>query len=167
MEGSTYPPREASLHHSRGYPFGGNPRCQVRGVHMEHCCQLPRPRFRQVPTFGNGVIHKFSNNTSEMKRLAARNFEDILQVSLFYVVLRGAEASPSAPFQFLKGCSPQIMTWRCGLCYIDSRNGTHSQSLGSTQILPSFFLKIHSRNSPRSCGGFVTTLALPLLLQSC
>jgi hypothetical protein len=37
-------------------------------------------RFRQVPTFGNGVIRKFSNNTSEMKRLAARDFEDILQV---------------------------------------------------------------------------------------
>jgi hypothetical protein len=37
-------------------------------------------RFRQVPTFGNGVIRKFANNTSEMKRLAARDFENILQV---------------------------------------------------------------------------------------
>ncbi|KAG2737185.1 hypothetical protein P692DRAFT_201670522, partial [Suillus brevipes Sb2] len=37
-------------------------------------------RFRQVPTFGNGVIRMFSNNTSEMKKLAARDFEDILQV---------------------------------------------------------------------------------------
>ncbi|KAG2060000.1 hypothetical protein BDR06DRAFT_967528 [Suillus hirtellus] len=36
-------------------------------------------RFRQIPTFGNGVIRMFSNNTSEMKRLAARDFEDILQ----------------------------------------------------------------------------------------
>ncbi|KIK34857.1 hypothetical protein CY34DRAFT_17433 [Suillus luteus UH-Slu-Lm8-n1] len=39
-------------------------------------------RFRQVPTFGNGVIRKFSNNTSEMKRLAARDFEDILQCAI-------------------------------------------------------------------------------------
>jgi hypothetical protein len=39
-------------------------------------------RFRQVPTFGLGVIRRFSNNTSEMKRLAARDFEDILQVVL-------------------------------------------------------------------------------------
>ncbi|KAG2158534.1 uncharacterized protein EDB93DRAFT_1059288, partial [Suillus bovinus] len=31
-----------------------------------------------IPTFGNGVIRKFSNNTSEMKRLAERDFEDIL-----------------------------------------------------------------------------------------
>ncbi|KAG1767493.1 hypothetical protein EV702DRAFT_1203702 [Suillus placidus] len=36
-------------------------------------------RFHQVLTFGNGTIQKFANNTSEMKRLAARNFEDILQ----------------------------------------------------------------------------------------
>ncbi|KIK36998.1 hypothetical protein CY34DRAFT_16002 [Suillus luteus UH-Slu-Lm8-n1] len=39
-------------------------------------------RFRQVPTFGNGIIRKFSNNTSEMKRLAARDFEDILQCAI-------------------------------------------------------------------------------------
>ncbi|KAG2046631.1 hypothetical protein BDR06DRAFT_985499 [Suillus hirtellus] len=37
-------------------------------------------RFHEVPMFGNGVIQKFANNTSEMKRLAARDFEDILQV---------------------------------------------------------------------------------------
>jgi hypothetical protein len=37
-------------------------------------------RFRHVPSYGNGVIRKFSNNTSEMKRLAARDFEDVLQV---------------------------------------------------------------------------------------
>ncbi|KIK36572.1 hypothetical protein CY34DRAFT_94132 [Suillus luteus UH-Slu-Lm8-n1] len=36
--------------------------------------------FRQVLTFGNGVIRRFMNNTSEMKRLAARDFENILQV---------------------------------------------------------------------------------------
>ncbi|KAG2751869.1 hypothetical protein P692DRAFT_201683986, partial [Suillus brevipes Sb2] len=39
-------------------------------------------RFRLVPAFGNGVIRKFSNNTSEMKRLAARDFEDILQCAI-------------------------------------------------------------------------------------
>lgn len=37
-------------------------------------------RYRQVPTFGKDVIRKFSSNTSEMKRLAARDYEDILQV---------------------------------------------------------------------------------------
>jgi hypothetical protein len=37
-------------------------------------------RFRDVPLYGHGVICKFVNNTSEMKRLAARDFKDILQV---------------------------------------------------------------------------------------
>ncbi|KIO05467.1 hypothetical protein M404DRAFT_66608, partial [Pisolithus tinctorius Marx 270] len=34
---------------------------------------------RKIPSFGRGTIRKFSSNTSEMKRLAARDFEDILQ----------------------------------------------------------------------------------------
>ncbi|KAG2336350.1 hypothetical protein BDR05DRAFT_978806 [Suillus weaverae] len=39
-------------------------------------------RFRQVPSYGNGVIQRFTNNASEMKRLAARDFEDILQCAM-------------------------------------------------------------------------------------
>ncbi|KAG1726169.1 uncharacterized protein EDB91DRAFT_1254428 [Suillus paluster] len=39
-------------------------------------------RFHQVPTFGNGAIRMFANNTSEMKKLAARDFEDILQCAI-------------------------------------------------------------------------------------
>jgi hypothetical protein len=37
-------------------------------------------RFRQVPTFGRTTIRKFDDNVSAMKKLAARDFEDILQV---------------------------------------------------------------------------------------
>ncbi|KAG1833197.1 hypothetical protein DFJ58DRAFT_643689, partial [Suillus subalutaceus] len=37
-------------------------------------------RFRQTPTFGQATIHKFSANSLEMKQMAARNFEDLLQV---------------------------------------------------------------------------------------
>ena len=36
--------------------------------------------FRMVPTFGLDTIRKFNNNVSGMKQLAARDFEDILQV---------------------------------------------------------------------------------------
>jgi hypothetical protein len=43
-------------------------------------CVHGRHRYRQVPTFGNAVIRRFSNNASAMKKLAARNFEDLLQV---------------------------------------------------------------------------------------
>ena len=38
-------------------------------------------RYRIVPTFGGDTIRKFASNTSEMKRMAARDFEDVLQVS--------------------------------------------------------------------------------------
>lgn len=37
-------------------------------------------RFRQVPTFGRDTIRRFCSNVSELKRLAARDHEDILQV---------------------------------------------------------------------------------------
>jgi hypothetical protein len=37
-------------------------------------------RFRQIPTFSRNTIRRFSNNVSELKRLAARDYEDILQV---------------------------------------------------------------------------------------
>ncbi|KAG2336376.1 hypothetical protein BDR05DRAFT_896796 [Suillus weaverae] len=40
------------------------------------------PRFCQVPPYANGVICKFTNNTLEMKRLTARDFEDILQCTM-------------------------------------------------------------------------------------
>lgn len=39
-------------------------------------------RYRQIPSFGKGTIRKFSSNVSQMKKLAARDFEDILQVSV-------------------------------------------------------------------------------------
>jgi hypothetical protein len=38
------------------------------------------PRFRHIPTFGLDTIRRFSNNVSEMKKFAARDFEDLLQV---------------------------------------------------------------------------------------
>jgi hypothetical protein len=37
-------------------------------------------RYRQVPTFGRGTIRRFDSNASAMKKLAARDFEDLLQV---------------------------------------------------------------------------------------
>ncbi|KAG9106411.1 hypothetical protein FRC07_008848, partial [Ceratobasidium sp. 392] len=36
-------------------------------------------RFRQVPTFSNSTIRKFSEDVASLKRLAARDLEDILQ----------------------------------------------------------------------------------------
>ena len=42
---------------------------------------LTIPRFRQVPTFGRDTIRNFGGSVSALKRLAARDFEDILQES--------------------------------------------------------------------------------------
>nr|GAT56679.1 predicted protein [Mycena chlorophos] len=39
-------------------------------------------RFRQITSFRRGTIRKFHKNVSEMKKLAARDFEDILQCLL-------------------------------------------------------------------------------------
>ncbi|TFK28669.1 hypothetical protein FA15DRAFT_584096, partial [Coprinopsis marcescibilis] len=40
-------------------------------------------RYRLIPSFGKGTIRKFSNNTAAMKKLAGRNFEDLLQVGSY------------------------------------------------------------------------------------
>ena len=37
-------------------------------------------RYRQVPPFGNGTIRRFTGNASAMRKLNARDFEDLLQV---------------------------------------------------------------------------------------
>ncbi|KAJ7364427.1 hypothetical protein DFH08DRAFT_731010 [Mycena albidolilacea] len=39
-------------------------------------------RYRMVPTFGRSTIRRFVNNASAMKKLAARNFEDLLQCAM-------------------------------------------------------------------------------------
>ena len=39
-------------------------------------------RFRDMPTFGLSTIRRFATNASEVKKLAARDFEDLLQVGL-------------------------------------------------------------------------------------
>ena len=40
-------------------------------------------RFRKVPLFGFGTIRRFGENVSSLKQMAARNYEDILQVRYF------------------------------------------------------------------------------------
>lgn len=49
-------------------------------INITHILKLYR-RFRQVPTFGRGTIRRFGNNVSALKKLAGRDFEDILQVT--------------------------------------------------------------------------------------
>ncbi|THG93149.1 hypothetical protein EW026_g8011 [Hermanssonia centrifuga] len=44
--------------------------------------QMLNTRYRMVPTFGRGTIRRFVKNTSAMKKLAARDWEDMLQVAI-------------------------------------------------------------------------------------
>lgn len=43
--------------------------------------------FRQIPTFGWDTIRRFHKNVSEMKRMAAWDLEDVLQVGISFPVL--------------------------------------------------------------------------------
>ena len=53
-------------------------------VHGETAVQRLHQRYRDIPTFGRSTIRRFGENVSGMKKLAARNFEDILQVVKYF-----------------------------------------------------------------------------------
>ena len=54
-------------------------------------------RFRQISTFGRDTIRRFDGNVSELKKMAARNFDDILQVchdTILVLILFEITAAP-------------------------------------------------------------------------
>lgn len=53
---------------------------RILEAHDPSTIHILNERFRNVPVFGPSTIRKFSTSVSEMKRMAARDFEDILQV---------------------------------------------------------------------------------------
>lgn len=62
---------------------------------------LSYSRYRLMPTFGKDTIRRFSANSSEMKKMAAHDFEDLLQVIItiipflrFLLILCGQCAIP-------------------------------------------------------------------------
>ena len=63
----------AFRHLTGGRPFS---------INLTHGCSISL-RFRNVPIFGRGTIRCFVDNISEMKKLAGRDFKDILQVATF------------------------------------------------------------------------------------
>ncbi|KAH9051702.1 hypothetical protein EDB87DRAFT_1571188, partial [Lactarius vividus] len=61
-------------------------------VRIMHSCgattvQEFNHRFRQISSFGASTICRFTHNVADMKKLAAWDFEDILQVGLVCIVL--------------------------------------------------------------------------------
>ena len=67
-------------------------------------------RYRQVPSFGRDTIRRFSRNVSELKRMAVRDFEDLLQVSALVFTLPRSATRMAYCIHYLVVCHP-------GLCW--------------------------------------------------
>ena len=86
-------------------------------------------RFRAMPTFGSSTIRLFATNASEMKKLAACDFEDLLQVSQAWRKKRLiSDFFFSAAFQRLKDYCKSHTTQSSGHYYFEQRNGMHLQT---------------------------------------
>ncbi|EDR09226.1 uncharacterized protein LACBIDRAFT_296661 [Laccaria bicolor S238N-H82] len=53
-----------------------------REAHGQSTVQKLDRRYHAIPTFGRSTICRFSDNASAMKKLAARNYEDLLQCAI-------------------------------------------------------------------------------------
>ncbi|KAH9177190.1 hypothetical protein EDB89DRAFT_1844940 [Lactarius sanguifluus] len=92
-------------------------------------------RFHSVPTFGRDTIRKLPGNVSEMSKLAARDYEDILQVSsLTNASVKRDSPTFSAQYRFSKDCSQTTGTTGLSLisCFC-SLHGMHMPSSAYTQ----------------------------------
>lgn len=90
-----------------------------------------------MPTFGSSTIRRFATNASEMKKLAARDFEDILQV---WSMISSKEKEKtnsciclSAVSQHLKDCCKSLIIQSSSRSYTEQQNGMPSQNFGYTQ----------------------------------
>jgi hypothetical protein len=94
-------------------------------------------RYRQVPTFGRSTIRRFSENASGMKKLAARNFEDLLQVHLrshlkFELLLT---AFKSVLYLFLMVCCLPNTITTSSRFFSQLQNGIHWRRCAYIQTL--------------------------------
>ena len=121
-------------------------------------CPNIENRFRQIPTFGWFTIRRFHNNVSEMKKLAARNFEDILQVrkhvlsmsiSMPTIILASVLSQCSKAFSL----SPS-MEFYFGFC-TRLQNGTCLLNSDCTLNLHWIFSKQLQRSLAASCDNSV------------
>lgn len=94
-------------------------------------------RYRAVPTFGRSTIRKFTENASALKKLAARNYEDLLQACNInlYLVYKYSCHSYSVQFLFLRDflTNPTIAT-SCHY-FLPSRNGIPLPNFACTRTI--------------------------------
>ena len=84
-----------------------------------------------MPTFGSSTIRRFATNASEMKKLAAHDFEDLLQVSQAWRKKKSiSDFFFSAAFQRLKDYCKSHTTQSSWHYYLKQQNGMHLQNFG-------------------------------------
>jgi hypothetical protein len=103
----------------------------------ENCC-----RYRQVSRFGSDVIRKFSSNSSEQKKMAARDFEDLLQVSTIFYIHNKLKVVSSVQSLFLMVSSRIHTMIQFKSCYSLAHTGMDLRSFACT-------LTIHYRSSKK------------------
>ena len=94
--------------------------------------------FQQVPTFGCDTIRRFGGSVSSTKKMTARGFEDIIQVSPFASATTrgGPECLCSVGYPFLRGYSQSHTTRLSSISPLTSPHGTHMQSFRNIQSAP-------------------------------
>ena len=126
--------------------------------------------FRSIPTFGSSTIRRFATNASEMKKLAARDFEDLLQVRLRMCDKKKENTNfrPdfSAVYQYLKGCCQSHITQPSWHSCTEQPNGMHLQSFGYIPRVLCSTLTDLQRCSGGQCENLETSLILLLRLSS-
>jgi hypothetical protein len=119
-------------------------------------------RYRQVPTFGRGTIRQFHKNASAMKRLAAHDFKDLLQVRLipskFDNELMYFHFS-SALFLYSKDFSPLIRTRLFSTSFSILQPGTLMQSFVYILMTLLHFSTPQQSSSASWFANFSTLLA--------
>jgi hypothetical protein len=81
-----YTPRAHIICSGWGFNSDAEPEVWLETVFIL-CVSMMIDRYRLIRTFGRNTIRKFNNNASAMKKLAARDFEDLLQVRTFFISL--------------------------------------------------------------------------------
>lgn len=84
-----------------------------KSVFLDRCLCNHKSRYRDIPTFGHDTIRKFVKNVSGMSKLAARDFEDLLQVK---------QSLASAFF-------PMLINFQCAIPVFDRLFEPHNNTI--------------------------------------
>jgi len=128
-----------------------------------------RYRFRQVPTFGRSTIRKFGGNVSAMKKLAGRDFEDLLQVgapsSSPLISTTKVRFPRSVGFQSSRASFQEKITRSCSTLYSTWPRGMPMQNSACTRPIRSSHYG-HKRKNSAACSAVMPTICAPSTRQN-